>query len=78
MLLGKSVKRIFLTGGAGFIGSHVVDFLVPQGYEVTVYDNLSNGKLEYIEQHFEKHNFKFIQADLLEQISLMNQLSTMI
>ncbi|MBC8343435.1 MAG: NAD-dependent epimerase/dehydratase family protein, partial [Bacteroidetes bacterium] len=66
MLLRESVKRIFITGGAGFIGSHVAEILVHHGYEVTVYDNLSNGKLEYIEQHLEKLNFNFIQADLLE------------
>src|SRR5882762_9399100 len=50
-LLGEKVKRVFLTGGAGFIGSHIVDDLLPQGYEVTVYDNLSNGRREFIEQH---------------------------
>ena len=40
-LLGESVKKIFITGGAGFIGSHIVDWLIKDGYEVTVFDNLS-------------------------------------
>ena len=66
MLLGDKVKRVFISGGAGFIGSHVTDMLLPQGYQVTVYDNLSNGRREYIQSHIGKPNFQFIQADLLD------------
>lgn len=66
MLLGNSVKKIFLTGGSGFIGSHIVDHLLPQGYQVTVYDNLSNGRLEFIEPHLKNPNFNFIKGDCLE------------
>jgi UDP-glucose 4-epimerase len=40
--------------------------LVPQGYQLTVYDNLSNGRREFIEQHFGKPNFRFVEADLLD------------
>jgi UDP-glucose 4-epimerase len=60
------VHRVFLTGGAGFIGSHVTDLLTAQGYQVTVYDNLSNGHREFIEQHFDQPNFRFVQADILD------------
>ncbi len=72
MLLGDSVNKIFLTGGSGFIGSHVVDMLIPQGYQVTVYDNLSNGRKEFIEHHLDHPNFNFIEADLLEVDTLEN------
>ena len=57
--------RCFVTGGAGFIGSHLVDELIKKN-KVTVYDNLSVGKKEFIKHHFAKKNFKFIQADLSE------------
>ncbi len=65
-LLGPSVKKVFLTGGSGFIGSHVTDLLVTQGYDVTVYDNLSNGRREFIEPQFGKPNLKFVEADILD------------
>jgi UDP-glucose 4-epimerase len=65
-LLGERFKRVFLTGGAGFIGSHIVDCLLPQGHEVTVYDNLSNGRREFIEQHLKNPGIHFIQADCLD------------
>ena len=57
--------RYFVTGGAGFIGSHLVDRLIEQG-EVTVYDNLSSGKAEFILHHIGEPNFHFIEGDLLD------------
>ncbi len=65
-ILGDSIERVFLTGGAGFIGSHVVEALLPQGYEVTVYDNLSNGRREFIEPHLKHPAFHFIEADVVD------------
>ncbi|MXX18117.1 MAG: NAD-dependent epimerase/dehydratase family protein, partial [Dehalococcoidia bacterium] len=40
--------RCVVTGGCGFIGSHIVDALVEEGYEVAVLDDLSTGNLEYL------------------------------
>jgi len=64
MLLGMKVKRVFVTGGAGFIGSHVADILMRQGYETRVYDNLSNGHQEFIQEHIGRPGFDFVRADL--------------
>jgi UDP-glucose 4-epimerase len=65
-LLGDVTRKVFLTGAAGFIGSHVVDMLIPQGYVVTAYDNLSNGRREFIQHHLGHPNFRFVEADLLD------------
>lgn len=60
------MSKLFITGGAGFIGGHLVDRLMNEGNQVTVYDNLITGKRQWIEYHLGKKNFQFIQADLLD------------
>ncbi|MBU0757897.1 MAG: NAD-dependent epimerase/dehydratase family protein [Nanoarchaeota archaeon] len=58
--------KAFVTGGAGFIASNLVDELMDTGHTVTVYDNLSSGKKEFLAHHSEKANFRLIKADLLD------------
>ena len=56
--------RYLITGGAGFIGSHLVDELIKRNEKVLVYDNLSTGKELFISHHFKNPKFKFVNADL--------------
>lgn len=55
-----------VTGGAGFIGSHLVDVLVESGHRVTVIDSLSAGRKENIARHIRMKNVTFIKKDLLK------------
>jgi UDP-glucose 4-epimerase len=63
-------KKWFVTGGAGFIGSHVVDTLVEAGCEVTVYDNYSLSSDKYIKQHIKNKKIKFHEKDMLDFVAL--------
>ena len=56
--------RALVTGGAGFIGSHLVDELVNSGFKVTVIDNLSSGNIEFINHHLSSDSIQFIEGDL--------------
>ena len=69
------MKHYFITGGAGFIGSHLVDRLMAGGNQVTVYDNLVSGRSQWIQHHIGKPNFRFIRADLLDFDSLKQAMS---
>jgi len=57
-------SKILVAGGAGFIGSHLVDELLRRDLEVTVLDNLYTGRLEHVAHHKDNENFKFVQGDV--------------
>ena len=56
--------KVLVTGGAGFIGSHLVDHLMEEGYEVRVLDDLSAGSLENLKGWIDHERFEFMQGDL--------------
>jgi len=57
-------KRVLVTGGAGFIGSHLVDRLANEGCRVVVLDDLSSGSLENIRGHLDSGKVRFIEGDV--------------
>jgi UDP-glucose 4-epimerase len=62
-----AAKNIALvTGGAGFIGSHIVDLLLEKGFEVRVLDNLSGGRLKNLEQHKSNPQLYFYNYDITD------------
>lgn len=67
------MKRILVTGGAGFIGSHTVDLLLNQNLEVVVIDNLSSGKLTYL--NLFNPNLRFVQGDVRDETLLRHELA---
>ena len=62
--------KFFVTGGAGFIGSNVVDRLLARGDEVVCYDNLSTGQERFLDSARESDKFSFVKGDILNQEKL--------
>ncbi len=65
--------KILITGGAGFVGSHLADKLINEGHEITVIDDLSTGRYQNIEHLEGKKNFRLI-IDTVLNSSLMEEL----
>ena len=59
------LKKFIVTGGAGFIGSHLVDRLVEKGHKVIVIDNLSNGRISNLNKSIDK--IKFVKQNIKTQ-----------
>ena len=57
-------KKILITGGAGFIGSNLVDSLLRDGNHVTVLDNFSTGKMENLEHNLGRSDYRLIRGDI--------------
>ncbi|HCX89651.1 MAG: NAD-dependent dehydratase [Deltaproteobacteria bacterium CG12_big_fil_rev_8_21_14_0_65_43_10] len=68
------VKRTLITGGAGFLGSHICDRLIAEGHFVICMDNLITGNMDNIAHLFGNDNFKFIKHDVTEYIYVEGEL----
>jgi dTDP-glucose 4,6-dehydratase len=78
MLIGRllhgSMERTLITGGAGFLGSHLCDYLIEKGHEVICIDNLSTGNVENISHLLGKKRFSFIQYDVTNYLHVDGEL----
>ena len=60
------MKKVLVTGGAGFIGSNLIEGLLSKGYQVVCLDNLSTGSKKNIEEFLDNQHFEFIEGDILD------------
>jgi UDP-glucose 4-epimerase len=58
---------ILITGGAGFIGSNLTNYFISKGYDVTVFDNFSSGKVENLASNINRRNFNLIRGDIRDK-----------
>ena len=68
------MKRVLITGGAGFIGSHLSDALIKKGHTVICMDNLVTGSVRNIKHLLKDKNFKFIKHDVTKYINIKGRL----
>ena len=68
--LKQKSLRIVVTGGAGFVGSHLVDKLMARGDSVIVVDSLFTGRKENVQHHFDNPKFELIRHDVVEPLML--------
>ena len=66
------MEKVIVTGGAGFIGSHLAEELARRGYQVTILDDLSTGEMENIKELLKKGSVQFIQ-DSITNFSLLKE-----
>jgi UDP-glucose 4-epimerase len=66
----STYPKILVTGGAGFIGSHIVDELISRGFQVVVYDNFSTGYERHLTEAAKSGRVRLVKGDILDQFNL--------
>lgn len=61
------MKHVFITGGAGFIGSHLVGLFLEKGWKVTVLDDLSTGNIENVSGYEKNRSFRFVKGTVIDE-----------
>ena len=70
-----NIRHAFVSGGAGFIGSHIVDRLVEAGVHVTIYDNFSTGQESFVSHHADNPRVRVVRADVLDSERLNQEMA---
>ena len=68
------MKKVLITGGAGFLGSHLCDRFIDEGFSVKAMDNLITGSLKNVEHLMDNESFEFINADVSEYVDVAGSL----
>ena len=68
------MKRVLITGAAGFIGSHLSDYYLKKNYDVIGLDNFLTGSLNNLEHIIDKKNFTLINHDIRNKLEIKNKL----
>ncbi|MCK5241108.1 GDP-mannose 4,6-dehydratase [bacterium] len=69
-------ERVLITGGAGFIGSHLIDALLSAGRYVTILDNMSNGNQRWLDTVIKNRNLEFIEGDLSDESIILTAMKS--
>ncbi|MBN1898730.1 MAG: SDR family oxidoreductase [Spirochaetes bacterium] len=67
-------KKILITGGAGFIGSHLADFFIKKGFKVSVLDNFLTGNINNIKHLYNEKNFELVEHDITKPIRFKDKI----
>ena len=70
--------RALVTGGAGFIGSHLIDRLVARGDTVVALDNLSSGHLAFIQSHIDSGSVTLVEGDITDFDTVLSAVEALI